>query len=535
MTATLEQQEHVQTPRPTLAERFRQGPSKSIGRVRRRSAWFYSVLALVVVVVVVQGWNITGFPAIGDDEGTYLAQAWAIQHGEGLAHYTYWYDHPPFGWMQIAALSWIPAMLWSGFLAVAHARLIMLVVSAVNVVLLCTLARRIGFARWSALLAGGLFALSPLAVTLQRQIYLDNFAVMWMLAAFVLALSPRRHLWHHVAAGGAAALAVLSKETMILVLPALVVAMWQGSHPSTRKFCLVGIGTALLLVCGVYPLYALLKGELLPGPGHVSLVGGMLFQFSRPGSGSILIPGTGSNGVFQSWLYYDPVLIFAGIPAVLAGLAFRRLRAPAVAGTILVLVALRPNGYLPGMYIIQALPFFALAVGGLLEYGAKFALTFRNNVVWRIRYVRRGVVVALALGLAAYVVPQWGAGDGQAMTIQANGNYRAAAEWIRTELPDPQHSRIVVDDAIWLDMVNAGFQPGLGAIWFYKLDRDSGVIAKLPGTWRAVDYIVSSPIMRQALKDQPNVSAALTHSRVLATFGAGDARIEIRKVLGNAP
>ena len=49
--------------------------------------------------------------------------------------------------------------------------------------------------------------------------------------------------------------------------------MWRHSHRDTRKFALTGAVTACVLVGAVYPLYALLKGELFPGAGHVSLIG----------------------------------------------------------------------------------------------------------------------------------------------------------------------------------------------------------------------------------------------------------------------
>jgi len=44
-----------------------------------------------------------------DAEGTLVADAWAIQHGT-LAHYTYIYDHPPLGWIQMAAWTWPSSM-----------------------------------------------------------------------------------------------------------------------------------------------------------------------------------------------------------------------------------------------------------------------------------------------------------------------------------------------------------------------------------------------------------------------------------------
>lgn len=72
------------------------GPSSN--RTRRRIGVVLSVLLVGLAQLV----NVTGWPVFGDDEGTYTAQAWAVLHGD-LAHYTYWYDHPPAGWIQLAA------------------------------------------------------------------------------------------------------------------------------------------------------------------------------------------------------------------------------------------------------------------------------------------------------------------------------------------------------------------------------------------------------------------------------------------------
>src|SRR5262249_45091263 len=301
-------------------------------------------------------WNMTGFPSASDDEGTYLAQAWAVQHGLGLAHYTYWYDHPPLAWVQLAAISWLPAMLDPGGLSVAVGRFSMLPVSAACLLLSYVLGRRLGLSRWASCLAIGLYGLSPISVTMMRQIYLDSFAVMWILAALVLALSPRRHLWHYVAAGSTAAFAVLSKETMLVAVPGVVLAVWQGTRRTPlRPWAIAAFSGGLVVVGAFYPLYAVLKGELLPGPGHVSLVGAWMFQLGRPGSGSMLVPGSNSNQLLQSWFYYDSVLLIAGTVATLVALVVKRLRAVAVALALLVAVALRPGGYLPAMYVIQLL------------------------------------------------------------------------------------------------------------------------------------------------------------------------------------
>ena len=495
--------------------------------------------ALLVAILVVQGWNIADYPTLSDDEGTYLAQAWAVQQGKGLAHYTYWYDHPPLGWIQIALLTWIPSWFSPGSMTVGSMRVVMLVVSAVSAVLVYVLARRLSLPRWAAGLAMALFGLSPLSVVLQREIFLDNLAVMWTLLAFTLAASPSRHLWHHFGAGLAAATAVLSKETMLVVLPALFVTMWRHSHRDTRKFAVTGAVTACVLIGCSYPLFALLKGELIPGGGHVSLWDGIKYQMTRPGSGFILDEASGSHGVLHSWLYYDRVLPLGGLAGALLLVATwrwsvtaRALAGPALTITILTALAMRPNGYLPAMYVIQALPFLALVLAGATASVAHAVLRrWRrpDEQRWRTRG-RYALAAVLALAAGAYVVPKWYDGDRTAVTTDANAPYRAASKWLSTEVADPKDTRVLVDDALWLDLVHDGYRPGLGVIWFYKADLDPAVTKTMPHGWKDLDYVVASPTVRRDAVDLPNVKAAIEHSTPVATFGTGADRIEIRQI-----
>ncbi|MFI5944672.1 ArnT family glycosyltransferase [Streptomyces uncialis] len=497
--------------------------------------------ALLALIVLVQGWNIAQYPSFSDDEGTYLAQAWAVQQGEGLAHYTYWYDHPPVGWLQIAALTWLPAQIAPESMTVGVMRLAMLLISAASSVLLYVLARRLWLPRWSAALAMALFGLSPLSVILQRQMYLDNIAVLWILLAFCLAASPSRHLWHHFAAGIAAAIGVLSKETMLLLLPALMFTMWRYSHRDTRKFAFTGAITACALIGLSYPLFALLKGELLPGPGHVSLWDGITYQMSRPGSGFILDEGSGSHGVLRSWLYYDRVLPVGGLAGALLllvtypwSVTARALAGPAASVAILALVAMRPSGYLPAMYVVQALPFLALVLaGGAASVAHALLRTWRRPGERQgVRGLRLTTAAVLTASAVAFVLPRWYEGNRIALTTDANAPYRQAAHWMANEVPDPARTRVLVDDALWLDLVHAGYQPGLGAVWFYKADLDPAVTKTMPRGWRDLDYVVSSPTVRRDAVNLPNVKAALEHSALVKVFGAGEDRVEIRKIAG---
>lgn len=494
---------------------------------------------LLVAILVVQGWNIADYPALSDDEGTYLAQAWSVQQGDGLAHYTYWYDHPPLGWIQIALLTWIPALISPESMTVGTMRAAMLVISGISAVLVFVLGRRLALPRWAAALGMVFFGLSPLSIVLQREIFLDNLAVMWTLLAFTLAASPSRHLWHHFGAGIAAATAVLTKETMLVVLPALFLTMWRHSHRDTRKFALTGAVTACALIGFAYPLFALLKGELMPGAGHVSLWDGVKYQMTRPGSGFILDQGSGSWGVLQSWLYYDRILPLGGLAGALLllltwrwSVTARALAGPALAVAIFAALALRPNGYLPAMYVIQALPFLALVLAGGTASVAHAVLSRWRSEAEK-RYVSAGryaLAAVLALAAGAYVVPHWYDGARTAVTTDANAPYKAASKWLATEVDDPGRTRVMVDDALWLDLVHQGYRPGLGVIWFYKADLDPAVTKTMPRGWKDLDYVVASPTVRRDAADLPNVKAAMEHSEPVATFGTGEDRIEIRQI-----
>ncbi|POX59866.1 hypothetical protein C3492_30455 [Streptomyces sp. Ru62] len=499
-----------------------QGDRPAARRTLFRSDYFW-VAPVIIIALVLRARGIGKYPFPNDDEGTYLAQSWAVRHGE-LAHYTYWYDHPPLGWIQLSGVSWLPDLLLPDLPTFVQGRIAMLPVAAVSCVLVHVVGRRLGLARPAAAGAVLLYGLSPLAVVLHRQIYLDNFAVLWALAAFAFALSPRRDLWHHAAAGMSFALAVLSKETIGVLLPVLLVAMWQGSHPSTRKFSLAGFFSGFVLTGLFYPLYALLKGELLPGAGHVSLLGTLKFQLGgREGSGSAFQAGTDAHRLFTDWLTQDPYLLIGGGVAALCALPVRRLRPAALGVLVLTLVALRPGGYLPQMYIAQVLPFLALTLAGLVQ-------VLVERLPGRPR-LRSAAALAALLAAAGVAGPAWYHQDRLATTADDNRVYREAARWLReTDTGDRAEVRLVTDGVLWLDAVDAGYRPGTGVIWHYKLDQDPAVSKTLPHGWKDIDYVVSTPALRGEREHLPTLRALFAHGTPVATFGEGGGRIDILRI-----
>jgi 4-amino-4-deoxy-L-arabinose transferase-like glycosyltransferase len=501
---------------------------------RQEAAWRgidsrLMLVAIVVLAIAARAWNLFGYPTFSDDEGTYVAQAWAVQNGLGLAHYTYVYDHPPLGWIQIAALSWVPTLVAPTLPAVAAGRTVMLVFATLSIVLLHGVARRLGLSRWAALAATALFAFSPLAIALHRQVFLDNVAVTWILAALFLALSPRRHLWIQAMAGVTAAGAVLSKETLILTVPAVAYALWQNSHPNTRNFAIIGFVCGFVSTTLFYPLFALLKGELLwRDHDRVSMLEMLVYQlFGRKGSGSLLDSGSDAYQTLLGWSLQDTAILIAGTVSVLVGLFVLQVRATALAVLMPMLVVLvRPSGYLPGMLVLQLLPFFALTtVGVVVVLAERVRVKAHAPRLW---WPPAAACAAASVTLLL-VVPLWWDGDQRNWTASTNDPYVQAVSWFKHHGATPER-RILTDDTIWLDLVERGFDPKRQVLWHYKVDLDAEVHQLLTDGWRDLDFIVSTPTVRRTAPDLPTVAAALQNSRVVAVFGNRDDRVEIREV-----
>ncbi|HZD37099.1 MAG TPA: glycosyltransferase family 39 protein [Actinomycetes bacterium] len=518
-----------------------------LDRARAHRASLAILLGLLVAVAVVHAIGMDQAPQRVDDEGTYVAQAWAVQHWHTLAHYTYWYDHPPLGWILMAAWTAATGAFSRASSAVSAGREFMLVVQVASAGLLYVLARRLGLRRPAAAGAVLLFALSPLALSFHRAVYLDNVATPFLLAAFLLVLSPSHRLAAHAAAALAFAAAVLVKETSLLLLPALVWQYWQVNDQRTRRYSLAIAASLFVLLAAAYPLYALLRGELLPGPSHVSLFDAIRFQLAdRASGGSPLDPDSVNRHTLGLWLGLDPWLLGAAAVLIPAGLWARRLRPVTAAFTILVLMTLRP-GYLPIPLVIAMLPFASLVVAGVADAAARGRSAQAGRVAvppsrgpsteagraggLRGRLAGRAVLVAVCLVAAAVVVaPRWWQKDHDLMTVDHDAPFRRAEAWIGDNVP--HQGRLLVDDSLWVDLVERGYPPGQ-VVWFYKLDTDRDVSARYPRGWRDFDYLVSAATLRAFPDRLPQVAEAVRHSRVVASFGHGAERVEIRKVQGS--
>jgi 4-amino-4-deoxy-L-arabinose transferase-like glycosyltransferase len=474
--------------------------------------------------------NLTGSPARLDDEGTYMAQAYAVAKWGELAHYTYWYDHPPAGWLQLALWTTISGPDFGGNV-VAAGRYLMVIVAVITAALLWALARRIGMSRWASAAAVGVFALSPLAISLTRTVYLDNLATAWMLVALVLLWSPRYRLSAMFGAATCFGIAVLTKETMLLLLPMFAWLVWARTAPATRRYALAVSVAVFGVVVSTYVLMAVLRGELVPGPGHVSLWDGIRFQlWQRTAGGTLDDPYSLKRHTVNEWLKLDPALPLLAVPIALAGLFVKRLRPFAVGLVILIVTILRP-GYLPVPFVLAALPLTALLAAGIGEVAVRYV--FRTDGQ-RSVVLRRLRVPALAAGalILSTVVSLWLPAYYGLMASDDDLSMSQTLKWIEQNVP--KTDRLIVDDAFWVDLIRDG-RDRHNVVWAYKVDTDQQVQGWAPKGWTDYDWVVSTSSMRANMPPNGILTDAVAHSQPAATFGSGGMRVEVLRVDNGAP
>jgi hypothetical protein len=483
------------------------------------------VAALLTLTAVLRLVNVSGSPIRLDDEGTYVAQAFAVTQWGELAHYTYWYDHPPGGWLQIAL--WM-LLTGPGFgaNAVTAGRYLMVIVAVVTAGLLWLLVRRIGLSRWAAAAALTTMAVSPLAISLSRSVYLDNLAIAWVLAALVLISSPRHRLSAMFGAAICFGVSVLTKETMLLFVPMVAWLVWIKTAPATRRYALAVFAAVTGLVISTYLLMAIVRGELIPGPGHVSLWDGVKFQlWQRQSGGALADPASLKRHTIDEWLRLDPVVPLLSAPLALGGLFVHRLRPYAFGLLTLVVMVVRP-GYLPVPFVIAAIPLLALLAGGIGEECIRRLRRIAREPSAHSHLIRSAALTAAAFAVGL-VVTLWWPGYRTALLTAEDAPLSQAQHWVSDNVP--KDDRLIVDDAIWVDLIRDGRQRQ-NVIWSYKVDTDQQVQAWAPRGWADYEWVVSTPSMRANMTGHGVLNDAISHARPVATFGSGGSQVDVLRV-----
>jgi 4-amino-4-deoxy-L-arabinose transferase-like glycosyltransferase len=521
-------------------------------------AWLEAVIVVLGLVgtFVAHAYNMFNFPRYELDEGTYMSNAWAITQGL-ISPYPYGYGHPPLAWMQIAA--WVK--LTGGFFTFGNAlnsgRVLMLLYAVGSALLVYLIVRLMSGSLSAALLALVIFSFSPLSITYQRQVFLDNVATFWLLLSiYWLAVSNSRMLYI-VLAAIAFGFSVLSKEVYLVCLPVIIYAAWLHTTKFQRKFTLVSFIYGVIAICSGFVLMAILKGELLPYSWHLpwdthphlSLLDTLLGQAERGEVGGSFLYS------WNTWLDNDRAFIICSLAAPLFNLLYglwnrkhlllslppfrflnRRLRiaAPVPERHLLLsllaisfwLVLVR-GGQVLSFYIIPLIPLVALNT----------AVALNTILGWLGKLVRFDVVRALLLVIAiAVILPYDIKATGFRFYQHPTSAQEQALVWVRNNVP--HNAFVVINSYLYLDLRVPGGQgigdgapyPHAEVYWNVAFDPELYQQA-LQSNWDRIDYIVADSEMLHDIQTYGGpmniIKDAYDHSVPRAEFRANDHDLQI--------
>jgi hypothetical protein len=512
------------------------------------------VVALLAIAAAAHGLNMFHFPYFEDDEGTYLSQAWAVVYQGRLAYYTYWYDHAPVGWFQIAL--WM--VLTGGFTTfgspIYSGRILMLVMQVISCLLLYGIAKSISRSMWVAAIVTLLFAFSPYGIYYHRRILLDNITTLSLLLSIWLLVSGRLSLKRVWLSALALSIAVLSKEITVFVLPALLCLVSYRADRSHRWLAASGWLVLVASIGSLYLLMAIINNELFPtgtllggNAPHVSLLQGVFYQASRGHDGGVF----NFNSVFwimaRYWIHDDPLLVVCGTcAALLSALLIKKQPLVGIMGlcSLSFWFFFMRGGEVIMFYLVPLLPLLALNLGlflWVLAGGIQKVLPDTNSFIAKSKqYLQPAIFLVCIIGLAAGLASPSLAvgyrssdiGDKNNPLLYWNGTQAdaqvMAVDWVEQHIP--KNSRLVIDMYMWPDLHEHGFN---NAHYYWKVETDPAIRDKLfHNTWRNFDYVILSPQMMVDEKSQNMtlLQAAEAHSTLLKSFDTGGWPMKILKV-----
>ena len=516
------------------------------------------IVAVLLIAGLAHGINMFHYPYFEDDEGTYLSQAWAVFHLGRLAYYTYWYDHAPAGWIQIAIWSAITGGFHTFGQSINSGRIFMFLLQLGSTFMLYRITRLLSCSTLIAIIVTLLFALSPYGLYYHRRILLDNIMTFWMLLSILSLISPKVSLKHIWFSGVALAVSILSKEVTVFIIPALAYLVWIRSDKLHRVIAIVGWFTIVFVILSAYPLFAVTKGELFPtgtllggSNPHVSLIGTVFYQGSRGKDGGLFSLKSMFWYRTLIWIQDDPLNVVGGsVCAILTTplIFIKKYRLIATMGltTLLLWAFTARGGVVLDFYLIPLIPMLALNFGLTLGIIAECLQKGLN----RFRFVRKQTIfkhlvrpifllLCLTVLIAQLPSPSAGVGYGASNVgskddplIYWNGTQAdaqsEAVTWIEHHVSS--NSRIIIDMYMWPDLYTAGYH---NVHYYWKLETDPAIqMGIFHNDWRNVDYIVTTP---QMLLDMQNAHMTLVldliqNSVTVAAFDTGKWPVDIRKV-----
>lgn len=447
-------------------------------------SWSNLALGITAIVAfVVHSYNMFGYPLYYSDEGIYMEQAYAVAKLGRLAIYTYFYDHAPVAWLQLAAWSTLTGGFHAFGTPIDSGRVFILLLHVATVILLFRITLQLTANTFVAIITAMLFTLSPLSVHFGRQVLLDNIMGFWVVLAMALLLNYNGNILRLLFSGFCFGIAVLSKENAILLLPGFIYGLWMTVKKDHARFARTAWLFGAIATISSYFLFAILKSELLPSSDRVSLIGAIVWQSSRKGG----LPWEQTSDFYKmlinEWCGRDIWLVLLGAIASLWNL-LNRDSTRRFLGLLLLLMVLSiaRGGQVYNFYVAAMLPLLAINAGIAI-----------NDCASR---MKTPAMLPISLAIVATVSLTNLEGQQFLFNLDATKMQRQVVAWVEENLP--ADSFILIEDNLWLDLQlsDRGEPAFANAHSHWKAARDPAVYHEmLHDNWRNIDYLIVDTLM----------------------------------------
>jgi hypothetical protein len=478
--------------------------------------WLEALVVMVglCIAMAVHGINVFAFPFYQQSEGVVVSNAWAILHGQ-LEFHTYNYDQTPLGWILVAGWTAITSSFVTFGNAINSGRALMLLFSFGSALLVYLIARRLSGSRSAGLIAMLLFALSPLGITSQREVLLDNIGTFWLLLSLQLIVGGNSRLQSTVWAGVALGLAILTKEIFLIFFPVMFYAVCLHATTFQRKFAIMAFIYVVLAVTSIFALYAILKGEFLPG-NHPSLWTGIVNHVQTAVSGSNFA------ATWKVWVQSEqPLFIASAVAIVINILGGIRNRLQWLVAFLLLTIGifiLAANIIFPS-YIVILLPLMALNI----------AVAVNMPMRWLSKRIGFDLIRVFLIFCAIGALVPYHVQSAQAlMTQDATLAQVNALTWIRQNVP--QNATVITDSYLYADLhelAGSGGKVYNHAQFYLDAVYDPDIrFTVLHDNWQNINYVVADVQMlhdiRNHAADMILLDRALHHATLQQTFIAAN-------------
>ncbi len=479
-------------------------------------AWLEgAVVALVLgVTFVIQALSLFSYPAYTADEGNFMANAWALLQGK-IAPYTYTYNYPPLGWVQIAAWAKLTGGIASFGNAIDSGRVLMLLMATASSLLLYLITSRMSGSRSAALLAVIIYMLSPLSLIYRHEVLLDNIGTFWLLLSLSLITTGKSRLATFGLAAAALGIAILADEVFLIFIPVMLYAVSLFATRFQRKFSLVTFIYITLATASAFVLLALLKGELLPVGARPSLIGALLQQLQAP------TLNTQFRASWNTWMQTDMIFLLGGTAAIfinILGGTVNRFQLLAALFAVTFWIFTLSSGVVYPFAIVPLLPFLALNI----------AMALNTPLRWLTRRAGFDLVRALLLFILIGLLIPAGIQEAQPLLAQnVTQPQQQAMVWLRDNAP--HNSVVIINSYLYADLHDLqglgveGGQPFTHAEIYSEAALDPAIAdQELHGNWQNIDFLAVDSTMLKQFRDDEHyaiLNRALHHAILRVSFG----------------